>query len=708
MGSRFGVGATALLGLLAIGCGDDVSSDLSSATETGSSDDADTDAGPQVSTQGGAEGGTDDNDAGSTSGLTTDTGPTAGSGAETGTGSGFPEGDTDGFGEAECREIDCGDHGECELDEFGAASCSCDQGYASIGLSCVRCDEVTGAYSPDVPVTVADIELTIDGAAPPPSHSDDGDLYLRALDSPDEVWFGSTHRVNVSQTIVPGRYEVFYEFESGGMRVPVNQHARLGVYEFDNINAVKLELTTVVLKGSITINGGDAPNDPADTGYIELVNPATGDVARLGRTRDGEFQVRVLPGEYEVRYRVHQSSSVAPANTDVKLQDLNVSPDGPTEITVDVPSVAVQGQISLSNDPPPNDAADYGQIELRGANGDVVALSSTREPSYNMRLVPGEYEVIYRSVFSGAAAPANAHAVLGEKFVVPAQADEAEVNINIPTQRISGAIHVNEAPHSPDSGENGRIFLRDAEGDDEVFLGDTAAGIYAVTVIPGVYDVYYSQDSAGASLPVNTNARLPDTLNTDTANATVNIPVISVSGEFAIAGGAPPTSAYDDGRIYLRAPDGGTDSVLLGNTRVGTYSANIVPAAEYEVVYAAEFSEGEVPVNKSALIETTDAFSDGVAQGPYPINIPMAVLAGDVLLGGGAPPSGDGIGNVLLENVDGEDTIFLGHTSATEFMRAVTSGRYLVRYRGVPSADGQLSEDYPANTNAGVACIDVL
>ena len=208
---RIGLSVVVCLGLVLPACADDV---------TGGQADGDTDSSTSASTGDPGQttpGGTE----GSTPGAEDD-GPEQDEDEEFET----DDFETDNFETEEsagpgdpCEGIDCGEGGFCDTPE-GAPVCVCEDGFASIGIECVPCLPVGPEFSPDVVTTLVVAQFSIDELDPPRTHRDDANIVLRSLDSADEVRLGNTHSGEVAQTVLPGRYEVFYEAETVGERVP--------------------------------------------------------------------------------------------------------------------------------------------------------------------------------------------------------------------------------------------------------------------------------------------------------------------------------------------------------------------------------------------------------------------------------------------------------------------------------------------------------
>jgi hypothetical protein len=303
--------------------------------------------------------------------------------------------------------------------------------------------------------------------------------------------------------------------------------------------------------------------------------------------------------------------------------------------------------------------------------------------------------LFYERVAGGELVPANKHAQLG----VLSPARGAQKPFDIPAVAMTGSFRMGDgSPTPPDSSDDAVITLRDPLTGDAVVLGNTHDLVYDRLVIPGVYDVHYSQESSGAVLPTNTNARLSTVevpLVPNGFQHEIEIDAVQVSGTITLNGVAPPDSEYEDGRIYLRDGASG-DSVLLGSTRDGQFSGIVVPGL-YEVVYVAETAGEEVPVNSEAVIGQVEI----LAAKDLAIDVPAAALSGAILVNGEPPPGApNDHGGVILVDALTADVVYLGDTQAGVFSRALAAGTYVVHFRGEAWQGG-----VPANTNAPIGCI---
>ncbi len=683
--------SVSLLAVPTVGCGDGFASDDSPSDTDVDTDPSSADSATTGADETAAGAGTDDGPEGVTDADTT--------GADTASPGDSSGGSDDGLG---CT-LDCGGVGTCESQDDGP-TCVCPDDYASTGLDCIPCTSISNGELPaDVPAVAARFSITVAGAEAPASLYEAGDLYLRNTVTQDEVQLGRTHERNISVVVVPGVYDVFYSHREGGNEVPLNKAARLKTIEIVVDESFEIDIPAATLVGEFTINGGHPDNSLYNYGRVWLENAETGDRVLLGETRDNSYVANVVPGDYEIHYEAREAQGEAPANKDSQLESLTVLPAAEVLQTrdIDVPMVRYEGQVTI-DDAVVEDLYEGGDLELRDPiTGDRMYLADTRDGTYAIDLLPGTYELLYTSKEGGLIAPVNLDHVL-QQFEVGSAS--ASVDIDIPTIEVRGEFTVNQGPPPSSTTDDGVMLLRSKGGAGAVaYLGNTHDGGFSRRVIPGEYEVFYAQETAGGQMPANTNARLRRSvsLQRDT-DTTIDLSVIQVSGAMTIAGAEAPDSPYDDGRLYLRSDDTG-DSVLLGSTRLGTYSANIVPGT-YDVVYEAEFSDTVVPVNRGAIVQRGIEL---LASGTLDIDIPVTSLQGDITVSGAIPPASEGVGQLFLRDVQADELVYLGHTGAPAFARPLMEGRYVVQYHGVDGGEGALGDTLPANSQAAFACYDI-
>lgn len=658
--------------------------------------DADTDEGGAFNDEDGAaeETGADGQDD-ALDGDSEDGGGTDGAPSSDGTGAGDDGGGADEGEDATCN-ADCGS-GQCIRDEAGVPACECNPGSAAFGMRCLQCDKVEADAVFELQTATLNATVTVNGEVPPDSQNEQGDLWLRDRASGDQLYLGNTRDGELTATMLPGTYDVMYDRRVGGGIVPRNDSGVvLSQVELSGTTDLQIDIPAISISGNITVGGQTPPDSQNEQGRLVLVNAANGDETTLGNTRDGAYAAVVLPGSYQLHYRMVIGGAVVPRNKDAYFGDLFVSAndEDKTKYDIDVPIADVSGSFLLNGELAPDSQNETGFVLLVDpSTGERITLGETRDGMFDARVIPMQYDVTYDRKIAGNVLPINEDAIVRTVDT----STETSFSVNIETATIAGDFMV-DGGDVPDTSEDAIVVLVDTETGDEIPLGHLNNGAFDRRVMAGSYDVVYQQLSAAGTLPANTGARLTtvDLAPGEDRVEMIDIATASVSGTILLDGAEPPTSEFSDARLYLRNADSG-DSVLLGSTRVGGYAGTVVPGT-YDLVYVVEAAGEDVPVNtESKILEGITIDGDQ----EFDLNIPVFDLSAGLSIDGQSS-MGDANNRalLLLQDIETEDTIHLGGTDSEDFFRKLTAGTYLVIYEGQES-DGLV----PANEHAGVACI---
>jgi hypothetical protein len=631
---------------------------------------------------------------------------TAGSDAdETGDGADADEPEDTGAGEGEdtdpapprnpCGDIDCGP-GICDE---ATLVCVCPEGYASLGFECIACEPMADVAI-DLPLIVATGTIRINGAVPPGHLYEYGDLLLRNPGTGDEVLLGSTYDGEYHATVLPGTYDLVFARRNGGNLVPMNASGLIDRIVIDNHGPIDIDIETTTVAGAISFGGATPPGHLYENGTIFLRNALTGDEVPLAETHEHEFSVNVLPGSYSVHYGIVSGTNIAPKNPDARLGWVEIPhlTEIIFQLDVDVPVAEIQGTITVGGATPPGHLYENGRIFfVDRSSGTEIDVAETQEGSYAVMLTHGDYDVYYARIAGSTLVPLNSRARLIDRLSIETA---QTIDIDVPLVELTGTISVDGQPPPTSTSDDGVLRLHDSETGDSVVLGHTRDGTFSSLVVPGVYEIRYAQATATAVMPANLDAvigqiEVHDDGDTDVV---VEIPTVDVRGEITVAGAAPPTSEYSDGRLYLRDLDSG-DSVLLGNTRLGAFERRVVPG-RYEIVYAVETTGDGVPLNGAAHLGTVD-----VTQTPeFDVDVPLVRSNGAITVAGASPPSDDANHGILfLQDLRSADRLSVGDTRTGTYSTRITAGQYAIGYR-VSQSEGLV----PQNADTLFACIDLL
>jgi len=332
--------------------------------------------------------------------------------------------------------------------------------------------------------------------------ADDGSiarLSLRLADGRGEVPLGGILPSPFVVRVIPGVYSLRYEW-AAGRAIPRNARAMVlqGLsLEQDASNQV-LDVPSVRQEFEFLTNGVPFPSSAFESGNMVLTTEA-GDEVPLGPTHQAPLPVRVVPGNYDARFRWLAGATLVPRNLDGFVERVLVN--GSLRV-IDVPSVEVSGSFLLNGAAPPNSAVENARINLVVPDSpDRVELGQTRWAAFESRVIPRRYDVEYEHV-AGAALPRNPRAILSRGWDVTRLPNRT---IDIPAGRFHGSLLFNGEPFPGSEFERGDIYAvplaRDAS---PLILTQTRYNAYDFILLPGRYQLAYALVAGGSTVPRNT------------------------------------------------------------------------------------------------------------------------------------------------------------------------------------------------------------
>jgi hypothetical protein len=265
----------------------------------------------------------------------------------------------------------------------------------------------------DIPSATLMGSFLINGAPASANNTIDyGYVELRSATGDDRVVLGQGFTAAYSVHVVPGSYDVIYQWNSSATaNAAQNNLARVRsvTVAATGTTTMNVDIPAVPVSGRLTINGS-VLSDQSDEGIVGLYTDA-GDWVNLGPTSAGTYAVRAVPGTYDAYYEAFNArGATAPRNSWVKIRSGVVVGTGPTTLDFDVSSLPVTGSITI-NGAPATSMTDFGTLMLRDGS-DIITLGMTYAGTYTTSLAPGTYAVQYMVGTPGTVAPRNKLATL--------------------------------------------------------------------------------------------------------------------------------------------------------------------------------------------------------------------------------------------------------------------------------------------------------
>jgi len=551
----------------------------------------------------------------------------------------------------------------------------------------------------DIPSALLTGAVTINGAAADPDPKARFLLRNGANDLVEIPFTGASYAVRVA----PGTYDLFFAATGPTVAAPANQlallHAGVTVAPAGT-TTLDIDVGATTVAGAITVNGGALAD--GDVVSLSLRN-AAGDVVPLATASNGVYSARVLPGTFDLFYSSNAAApgSATPRNQLARLAtDVAVAPTGDAtmQLDVDVPSAVVSGAITFSG--VPASAATGGNLTLRTATGDVATITAANDSTYQARVVPGTYDLFFAGI-DATFTVGNQNARL-QTGVVVAPGGTTALDVDIPWASVEGTIRFNGA--TPTEDDTAHLTLRSAAGDGAAILWD-ADGTYRVRVLPGKYDLFYSQGLRTPEFaPANQLARLRADITVGAAGVTrldVDVPSAIITGTLNINGEPGGSDAGNSGIVSLRA--GEIDRANIANTARPTFSARVVPGT-YDVYYTRTATPANTmtpaPANHAARLHAGIVVAPG-AMTTFDIDIPSTTVSGRITVNGLPAGPGDH-GTLMLRSADGDYASF-GPTNAGSYTARLVPGTYDLYFSHAETA----GDATPMNTLVRLRCFTV-
>jgi len=471
-------------------------------------------------------------------------------------------------------------------------------------------------------------------------------------------------------------------------------------------STVVVDVRSSVVRPVFRLNGAPFGSVPAQSATFFLV-PPEGEPVLLGTTFDPPPNgVRVVNGVYDVVYRWRAGDQM-PRNLDARVLD-NVLIAGDRDLVVDVPSALLRGNLTMNGAPFPQNGVNAATLSLVGVHAlGSVALGSSNDSNFVVRLIPGAYTFRYRSNGIGGPIPANQDA-LRETYTI--EPDTAALNFDTPAVLTLFGFTIGGASPPGTILENGRISLRTKDGD-RINLGESRFQGLTQRVIPSTYDVYWEGLTGSAVAPANPDSRFLRNRAIGAGVESLNVPTVVVAGDFLVDGDPAPASPLENGQVWFRDLLTGAE-VLLGNTSSGSFQRRVIPQS-YDLVYESITGSGIVPANSRVIFEYGRSAS---AQPNADIDVAVDLVNWQLTLNGSAfPGAGTEVGRIRTRSADDLEDTLLGDTNFnTGGSRRLAPGDYFPIYGKLQGAlvpdnnRAMLAQTFVAGPGgAGTQVIDV-
>jgi hypothetical protein len=273
----------------------------------------------------------------------------------------------------------------------------------------------------DLPMVNALFHFRFNGVLASDASTEWGLISLHTRDG-DTLDLGQTNQQTVLRRVVPGTYDVHYDWGRGSIIAPANRDTRVSSRRLIDAGQHIINIPTLRVEGEIQFNGVQAPALNSEQGRIYFRSRVTGSESWLAATQEGGYTQLIIPGTYDLVYEGLGGTAVAPQNAHTLIETARpmlhgapgtiniVSSSIDFELTVDgqhfLPVVSESILMRLLSD---NDSTAIWAGATHGISGGLSRL----------RLLHGSYTPIVSSISGSVMAPVNTFAKLPGRFLSP-------------------------------------------------------------------------------------------------------------------------------------------------------------------------------------------------------------------------------------------------------------------------------------------------
>jgi hypothetical protein len=459
----------------------------------------------------------------------------------------------------------------------------------------------SGVLDLDIPAVVVSGAVTQDGGALPDAAGARGRLEF--ANTAAEV--AATASLEASGpgayelALFPGTYDVAFAGDpalcaEGAAPVPCNRGVVLPGVDIGASGVLDVDVRRVEASGAVTVNGAAIGDGEADRGSLRFdpAGPSAGGglvVAPFGATGPVDYAVSLVAGSYTVALAANPAQCTGdvpptpcvggPVLAEIDLQSSGV-------LDIDIPLIEVAGAITLAGGALPDETGDRGALVFaRDVDAVSVALESSGPKSYVVGLMPGEYAIAYAAnpgLCDGVTAPAMPCG--GGPLQKLALMASGTLDLDIPVIAISGQVTLDGAGLPDQPADRGSlVFTGAGESTLSVALATGPFAGYAVTLLPGTYDIAYASagECAGPpddAMPCGGGRLLAGVSLVNDGVLDVDIPKVDISGLVTYAGAPLPDLAASRGALRWTRADGAAGPTIdLATSGPLPYAVAVVP-----------------------------------------------------------------------------------------------------------------------------------
>ena len=436
----------------------------------------------------------------------------------------------------------------------------------------------------------------------------------------------------------------------------------------DNCSGIRLEkagtldldIPKVSVRGVVTVAGQTPPNRNVSRGNLlfEQTSGTTSLSVPLGQSGEATFDVALPPGEYDIRFAANKQlcqrvdDPALPCNSGIIRSGLPLQNDG--SLNLDIPTVKVQGAVTVGDQPMPDGTTDRGSLTFRHTGGGSTYttddVGQAGPATYRATLLPGSYDILWAGSPTLCAGNDNpdipCHTGVARKGIDLTSSGSLDVNLSV--IKVRGSVLVNGEQMGSADGDRGTIAFVGSDGSQATTegFGSSGGADYSLSVMPGSYEVQWQgnqalcQNSPVPPVPCN-SGKIRDIELGTSGTLDIDIPRVKISGAVTVNGESVPAADPTSGTLTFSTGAAKSLAIPVDWSSGGTYDASLI-SSTYDISWAGSptpCQQGDLPTApcNSGPVKTGIALQ---TNGSLGLDIPAVTVRGGITANGGPIPAG--------------------------------------------------------------------
>jgi hypothetical protein len=320
------------------------------------------------------------------------------------------------------------------------------------------------------------------------------------------VFIANTRENSASPSVISGTYDVYYRYYSG-VTVPLNTDAVILENVDLSLSSYVVNVESSNLSVSLTLNGGDFTSSVYDNGRIKAYSFTNDNLTTIGFTNQSINNISLVNGNYNLVYSLENGGTTVPINIDATIRE-NIALSTDLDINTDIAAFSAGVSFSINGDNTATSVYNTGLFLLEGNNtSEPLLITSTAISALNNALViAGNYDVKYSLGEGGVDIPRNGSSLLLSNQTIDS---DTTFTVDIDTARVDLSVVFNGSGNTTNIYNQGELFAVSTDNTSDQFpIALTRPLTEDIIFIPGSYDIYYSLESGGVGIPLNSFSRV--------------------------------------------------------------------------------------------------------------------------------------------------------------------------------------------------------